>query len=491
VGSSDLIEKAGSRIESGNADVSLGPVENPAEALRRISDVLAGTRHPCLPSSYLVGRHPSLPVDLLFVEYDPSSDWLLSLTTSPGDVCRIGGQLAQLLSACHTSGVAIVSLRPEAVRWSRASGRATVLRFEGVSPLQSPTQPRSWGVATAPEILLGDLITTAADVYSLGVLLASCLGMLRSEPGDEPNVLDGSSARGHVDLSALVMRCASPRPMDRPGLQHVARELGRLRGAFNAVLAVDTTIGRVRDVQEDSWAALTLSGAAPDSSVTVAAIADGMGGAEAGEVASRLAVRTFLSSISAKLGALGEDRLDGPTIDDALTAAFAEASSRIQGYAREHPERRDLGTTLTGAVIAGGAVRVGHAGDTRCTLVRDGTVAQLTTDHTVVARLVEIGEIDETEALSHPQRSTLYRSLGGDRPTAPELSSFDLLDGDWLILTTDGVHGLVSGRSVVDATSSSTPAQVARALVNEALAAGGHDNATAICINVLAAAPQE
>jgi len=470
-------------------DIQLRPAEPPGETLRIVVDFLSTVRHPSLPASFLVGRHPQLPFDILFVEYDPTSDWLASRRLVSAQACRVGGQLAQLLSACHAAGTSLVGLRPEAVRWSADTGRATVVRLEGVSPLGSATRPRTWGIATAPEILIGDPITPAADVYSLGILLASSLGMISEDTESLPNGTLQICGDGHLDLSSLVMRCTSSSPAERPGLQHVARELGRLRGAADVMWAAESSIGRVRDVQEDSWAGITLSGAAPDSSLTLVAVADGMGGAEAGEIASRLAVRALVASFTVALQSPEDGHQDSSGVDPALATAFSEAAAAIRSHAAAFPDTGDLGTTLTAVCIAGGSARVVHAGDTRCYLVRDGSLTQITTDHTVVARLIEIGELTEAEASTHPQRSTLYRSLGGDRPVEPQITEVDVRHGDWLILTTDGVHGLLASEALVRATTSSTPALAARMLVSEAILAGGHDNATAICIRVLAAAP--
>ena len=90
---------------------------------------------------------------------------------------------------------------------------------------------------------------------------------------------------------------------------------------------------------------------------------------------------------------------------------------------------------------------IAHGGDSRCTLVRTDEARSLTTDHTVAARLLAIGEITEAEAATHPQRSTLYRCLNADRNADPEIVSETLRDGDWLVLTSDGVHGLVGPRA--------------------------------------------
>ena len=145
-----------------------------------------------------------------------------------------------------------------------------------------------------------------------------------------------------------------------------------------------------------------------------------MGGTSAGEVASSLAVRSFAQVMVRELSehsALSDGPDPVQALERASRTAYIAAAEAIDVYASAHPEMSDLGTTLTAACIHGSLAIIVHAGDSRCHLVRDGELRQLTTDHTVVARLLEIGELTADEAAVHEQRSTLYRSISAGRRT--------------------------------------------------------------------------
>ncbi len=452
-----------------------------------IVDFLTRVSHPSLPRSHLAGRHPDLGVLLLFIEYDPDSVWLTSTQLSPSAACRLGGQLAQLASHCHAAGFVLASVRPEVVRWSALSGRSTVVQFEGLGLVGEPVIPQTWGLATAPEVSLGQPAMAEMDVFSLGMVLAIGLGLEL----DEEATTAGSQGliALDLDLASLIQRCVAIDASDRPSLQHIARELGRLRGSMDARWAGASSIGRIRDVQEDSWAAVTLTGAAPGPAITFAVVADGMGGADAGEVASRLAVRAATAAFCETISGAEDGAVNAALQGEAMAAAFSAASERVARYAESHPELRSLASTLTAASVVNGQASIVHAGDSRCSLVRAGEIRALTTDHTVAARLLAIGEITEAEEASHPQRSTLYRCLNADRNAQPEVVVESLQDGDWLVLSSDGVHGLVTAERIGEVAVEASAAAAAKALVNDAVRAGGYDNATAICVQISATAP--
>jgi serine/threonine protein phosphatase PrpC len=478
VGDEHVLPDIGSMLLT--AGPASGQVQSIVEFLGRVS-------HPSLPASHHHGHHPILPIQLLFIEFDPTSDWLTSRQLSPSAACRLGGQLAQLLSHSHAAGMVLASIRPDVIRWSPMSGRATLVRLDGLTPLGRATVPQSWGPATSPEVPLGEPATAQMDVFSLGMVLATGLGLEVDQ--DDAALTSCDLAVLNLDLTALIQRCVAVQSSDRPTLQHVARELGRLRGSVETVWAGATSVGRIRDTQEDSWGAVSLTGAAPGPAITFAAVADGMGGADAGEVASRLAIRAATAVFCEAVSEAEDGMLDAAAQSSAMTAAYTAASDAVAGFAGSHPELRSLASTLTIASIVNGNISVAHAGDSRCTLVRADEARVLTTDHTVAARLLAIGEITEVEAATHPQRSTLYRCLNVDRSSGPEVISEAVQDGDWLVLSSDGVHGLVSNERLAEVALEKEPATAARKLVRDAVRAGGYDNATAICIQVLATVP--
>ena len=215
----------------------------------------------------------------------------------------------------------------------------------------------------------------------------------------------------------------------------------------------------------------------------LAVVADGMGGYEGGQEASRLAVETLV--------AVYRD-FGGDNPQDALVEALQTAHERIRQYSFAHPELRGMGTTCTAVAIVKGvhegapggsdydALYYVHVGDTRLYLIRDGHITQVTRDHSYVGRLVESGIISSEEAEKHPQRNILTAALGTnpdlimDSPGHPE----PLRPEDVLLICSDGLWGLVRDAEILDAVENKSAEQAGRQLIGLARARGGPDNIT-------------
>lgn len=163
------------------------------------------------------------------------------------------------------------------------------------------------------------------------------------------------------------------------------------------------------------------------------AVADGMGGHQAGEVASKLAVE----SAAEVLG-------DEPTDSDAIRRAFHAADNRIRAAAAARGNGFSMGTTLTFTVVGRQEAVVGHVGDSRAWLVHDGQLQQITVDHSRVGRLLESGVLTEAEGIAHPQANVLEQALGAGAPAQPDVFRVGIGPGDILILSTDGLHGALT-----------------------------------------------
>ncbi len=231
-----------------------------------------------------------------------------------------------------------------------------------------------------------------------------------------------------------------------------------------------TDVGRVREHNEDN-----LVVRAP-----LFAVADGMGGQRAGEVASRTAV----SVIDAWLDAARPT--DGPGLERLLQAA----NEAIWSAATADPELRGMATTCTVLAADGSAAILAHVGDSRAYLYRDGTLRQLTSDHSVVAELVRSGLLDPARAGSHPQRNLVVRALGAGPSLEVDLTDIDIAAGDRLLLCTDGLTNLV-GDAVIAGVLSRVhgPAVAAASLVALANEQGGDDNVTVIVVDIEGADP--
>jgi protein phosphatase len=211
----------------------------------------------------------------------------------------------------------------------------------------------------------------------------------------------------------------------------------------------------------------------------LAIVADGMGGHEGGQEASRLAVETLM--------AVYRD-FGGDDPQAALVAGLQVAHEQILQYSITHPELRGMGTTCTAAAIVrvtdGGtqydALYYVHVGDTRLYLIRDGQITRVTRDHSYVGRLVESGMISPEQALDHPQRNILTAALGTnpdlvmDSPGRPE----PLRPEDVLLICSDGLWGLVRDPEILDAVKNKSAEQAGRELIELARERGGPDNIT-------------
>ncbi len=199
------------------------------------------------------------------------------------------------------------------------------------------------------------------------------------------------------------------------------------------------------------------------------AVCDGMGGANAGEVASGLAAETLAAEVA-----------EGTPLHAAAEAANAAVFQR----AHDNVEQTGMGTTLTAFVLEGGTARFAHIGDSRAYLLRDGELRQVSDDHSLVGEMVRDGRLTEEEAAVHPHRSILSRALGTEPQARIDEFTEDLLPGDVLLLCSDGLSGPVGADAIRVALTRSDPQQAAERLILEARRQGGPDNITAVVVRV-------
>jgi PPM family protein phosphatase len=198
------------------------------------------------------------------------------------------------------------------------------------------------------------------------------------------------------------------------------------------------------------------------------AVADGMGGAQAGEVASKLAA-----------GAVKERGAD-------VESLVQEANRRVHQRSLEDPNTTGMGTTLTVAEVADGVVSIGHVGDSRAYLVRDGSLEQLTEDHSLVGELLRTGKLSAEEAETHPQRSMITRALGTDPNVDVDIFSVEPRDGDLFLLCSDGLTSMVDDREILRLVGEKRGDLdgLVKALIKAANKGGGEDNITVIAFEI-------
>lgn len=224
-----------------------------------------------------------------------------------------------------------------------------------------------------------------------------------------------------------------------------------------------TDIGSVRKHNEDS-----LIVAPP-----LFAVADGMGGHAAGEVASEIAVNT-----------LAEHAPQHPDSEE-LGKAVEAANSEVIAAAKDGRGREGMGTTMTAAILEGERLVIAQVGDSRAYLLHKDSLQQITRDHSLMADMVEAGQLTEEEARVHPNRSVITRALGSDPHMLPDLYEINVEAGDRLLLCSDGLSTMVTDAEITETMLRIGDAQrCANVLVNKAISAGGHDNVTVIIADV-------
>jgi serine/threonine protein phosphatase PrpC len=203
------------------------------------------------------------------------------------------------------------------------------------------------------------------------------------------------------------------------------------------------------------------------------AVADGMGGHRAGEIASRVALEELL------VGAPG--RYDAKALGRAVRAA----NRAVIAAAEKSRTRAGMGTTLTAAMVDGARIAIAHVGDSRAYLLRDGRLERLTDDHSMVADLVRQGSLTEEEARFHPQRSVITRALGSDPNMLADVFEVEGAPGDRLLLATDGLTGMLADDYIADVLAADVdPARAVQSLVDAANRAGGYDNISVVVVDI-------
>jgi serine/threonine protein phosphatase PrpC len=282
---------------------------------------------------------------------------------------------------------------------------------------------------------------------------------------------------------------ADPRtetPMQEITAEFSAEELGGalpdepLRTLPRVKFVARSEIGHARENNEDKFDFYE-----PDEEPLLAArgsvylVCDGMGGHNAGQIASELAAKQFLHAYYHL----------GGTAQEAARHAILQAHHYIAEMASKIPSRYGMGTTLTALILKQDEGILAHVGDSRCYRLREGVFEQLSRDHTLVARLVEQGILTPEQAKYHPQRNVIRQAVGvadPSEPLEPDIETFALQAGDLYLLCSDGLTDMVDDAEIEAILRDEPPTRAAWRLVDRALANGGRDNITVVLVRVLA-----
>lgn len=233
--------------------------------------------------------------------------------------------------------------------------------------------------------------------------------------------------------------------------------------------AARTDVGRVRSNNEDSVFA----------SPRLIAVADGVGGAVAGEVASRTAIDAIVH--------LDKSLLEDP-LETALERSVSDANQTLAFITSRRPALRGMSTTLTAVALHGDAYAVANIGDSRAYLLRDGELRQITRDDSYVQELIDGGHITEAEARDHPHRSVVMQALDGSEASRPTITREDARPGDRVLVCSDGLSDLVEDGKLREALRLPSLTDCAETLIRLALSAGGRDNVSVAVADVVPAA---
>lgn len=296
---------------------------------------------------------------------------------------------------------------------------------------------------------------------------------------------------------------------------------------FKITAASKTDVGQQREQNEDN-ACFQL---AENKEAGLFIVADGMGGYQAGEVASRIAVEKIREALQSLLMPLSEQKtikltpliseqetillqkvmpaddstvelypkssrsktrklpgtLEAKNMEEQLKAAIRKANRAILTYGEEHTGARGLGCTVTLAVVQGGHAYIANVGDSRTYLLHEGDLKPVTKDHSLVAKLVETKQIDPDAVYTHPQRNLIYQSLGaGHKSVEPDVFHVDLHEGDKLLLCSDGLWEMVRSPDLLQTLSAQNDVQkICDTLIDLANEHGGEDNISAVVVQIL------
>ncbi len=240
--------------------------------------------------------------------------------------------------------------------------------------------------------------------------------------------------------------------------------------------AAKTDLGRIRENNEDKFDSYE-----PEDPTILAArgslyaVADGMGGHAAGQIASELALKNVIAHYYDSIT---------ESIPESLLEAIAAANETIHNLALMIPERSGMGTTLTAAVVVEDHVYIGQVGDSRGYLIRDEAIRQVTFDHSWVAEQVRMGGMTAEEAETSPYRNIITRSIGTQPTVEPEVFEELAIQGDTWVLCSDGLTGHVEESEILQIAQGRAPAEAARQLIELANSRGGRDNITVLVLSI-------
>ncbi|MCJ7548856.1 MAG: Stp1/IreP family PP2C-type Ser/Thr phosphatase, partial [Anaerolineae bacterium] len=385
-------------------------------------------------------------------------------TTQPlDDVLSWGVSLAEGLAYLHDHAVVLTEVVPESVlldadaaRW-RCFGHIALFADESDGEIRSRS---SDNVRDLARILVK--MATGRDGIKAALTLAEPAARVLSQ------VLRSTGVLKSADFAVALVR---------------ARELIQQQEHVSFTIGAHSDVGRLRKLNEDSPLFIDLSPmlTALSMSVSVVAVADGVGGHSAGDVASRLTVE----ALSRETDILRTEVAGGQPLDAKSWITRAAAAANQAVFSEREAMRSDMGSTLVMALLVGRSATVLNVGDSRAYWLTPSGMRQVTTDHSLVQRLIAIGQLTPEEARNHPQKSVIYRVVGDTAKLASDLFEVSLSPGEALLLCSDGLTDMVEDRVLWYVWhEASSPQAACEELVDLANEAGGYDNITVVIAQI-------
>jgi PPM family protein phosphatase len=496
---------ADASAEASGEDASPPPPAPLCEILERERGILAQINYPTIPKVLDAWREQ----DRCYLALENLSGRSLREAWSDPqtrDAQRMDWliQLCQSLAKLHAQGVIFNGISPERLS---VDERGRLVLPDVLSAVKLPAGGASLAATryTAPELVLAPESADArADLYSFGAAWYSLLAGRDLSDADfeaefTPRLSEKLLAESHPLLIRLLLKTFARDPEARfpteeerergtPPTAELQRHLlsyKRCLAQLVLTLGSQTSVGVVRTANEDNYVAEPVRWKHGDESQEGAllVLADGMGGAAAGEVASEITVATVRDALAPQLrdwvdrSPDEQRRLASTAVGDAIR----KAHDAVLSYCAEHPEAQGLACTVDAVVIVGSQAVIGHVGDSRVGKIRGEELAWITEDQTLVSRLLQLEMISEEEAETHPERSKLLQAIGGGKHVEPALYHAPLQPGDRLLVCSDGLTGHVDDARILEVVlASPTPQAAADRMVNEANLRGGTDNTTVI-----------
>ena len=419
-------------------------------------------------------------------------------------------QIAGLLTKLHRAGAFLRELRPEKIVIS-AMGQAILRDLNDLLPLPVPTALElNPSCVSAPELhRSGSEIDVRADYYHLGALLQALLygrdlansdfeadgrpkAYLEMFPETNPMIGQFLNKTFIFELEKRIPTLSHP-TADGNGEAELLQLINDLEQHLDQVhvdVAACTNTGLVRQSNEDALSILHTQEARLEQHghTCLLLLADGMGGSASGEIAAALAIQTcrsFFLAQTSTMGLLESDSNHREASSQLLTGMIEAANTEVWRCAQEDLNCQGMGCTLEAVWIKNKTVLAGHVGDSRLYHYRNHNLRLLTKDQTLIGKLVEFGHLTELEARFHPARSELLQAIGGGSTIWPDLLAFDLENGDWLVICSDGLTNQLTEPEICQELGASSRAeQAARRLVNRTLIKGAYDNVSVIVVRV-------